>query len=68
MFSFEDLITEMAPSLSVRPTENVFMYTVNCDWVRKPTFTAVLSFKTVAFFSQDWCASRNLTFSTAVSR
>ena len=53
MFSFEALITEMASSLSVRPTEYMFMYTVNCDWVRIPTFTAVLSYKTVAFFSQD---------------
>jgi len=42
------------------------LLTVYCDWVRKPTFTAVLSCKTVAFFSLDWCASRNLTFFTAV--
>ena len=69
----EDLITEMAPSLSVYVSisfpSHSFVYvlcSVMCDWVRKPAFTGVLSFKTAACFNQDQCATLNLTFSTGV--
>ena len=69
----EDLITEMAPLLSVdvsipfqlRSCIHVLCCLL-CAWVRKPAFTGVLSYKTAACFNQDQCATLNLTFSTGV--
>jgi hypothetical protein len=73
--SFEDLITEMEPSLSVYypmcvPVSSCMFVSccLMCDWVRKPAFTGVLSYKTAACFHQDQCATLNLTFSTGVLR
>ena len=70
---FEDLITEMEPSLSVNcpmcvPVSSCMFVSccLMCDWVRKPAFTGVLSYKTAACFNQDQCATLNLTFSTGV--
>ena len=72
---FEDLITEMEPSLSVYcpmcvPVSSCMFvsYCLMCDWVRKPAFTGVLSYKTAACFHLDKCATLNLTFSTGVLR
>ena len=71
----EDLITEMAPLLSVYvpicfrlPSCIYVLCSLMCDWVRKPAFTGVLSYKTAACFNQDQCATLNLTFSTGVLR
>ncbi len=71
----EDLITEMEPSLSVYcsmcvPVSSCMFvsYCLMCDWVRKPAFTGVLSYKTAACFHLDKCATLNLTFSTGVLR
>ena len=71
----EDLITEMAPLLSVyvpmcfRLRSCIYVLcSLMCDWVRKPAFTGVLSFKTAACFNLDQCATLNLTFSTGVLR
>jgi hypothetical protein len=73
VFFVEDLITEMAPLLSVdvsipfqlRSCIHVLCCLL-CAWVRKPAFTGVLSYKTAACFNQDQCAPLNLTFSTGV--
>jgi hypothetical protein len=43
-------------------------YSLMCDWVRKPAFSAVLSYKTAACFNRDQCATLNLTFSIGVLR
>jgi hypothetical protein len=71
----EDLITEMEPSLSVYVpicficSSCVYLLcSLMCDWVRKPAFSAVLSFKTAACFNRDQCATLNLTFSIGVLR
>jgi hypothetical protein len=71
----EDLITEMAPSLSVYvpicfPLHSCVyvLCSLMCDWVRKPAFSAVLSYKTAACFNRDQCATLNLTFSIGVLR
>ena len=71
----EDLITEMEPSLSVYvPICFIFsscvylLCSLMCDWVRKPAFSAVLSYKTAACFNRDQCATLNLTFSIGVLR
>ena len=73
--SYEDLITEMEPSLSVYfpmcvPVSSCMFVSccLMCDWVRKPAFTGVLSYKTAACFHLDKCATLNLTFSTGVLR
>ena len=71
----EDLITEMAPLLSVdvsipfqlRSCIHVLCCLL-CAWVRKPAFTGVLSYKTAACFNLDQCATLNLTFSTGILR
>ncbi len=72
---FEDLITEMEPSLSVYVSICWLLcacvYTpcsLMCDWVRKPAFNGVLSYKTAACFNLDQCATLNLTFSTGILR
>ena len=72
---FEDLITETEPSLSVYcpmcvPVSSCMFVSccLMCDWVRKPAFTGVLSYKTAACFHLDKCATLNLTFSTGVLR
>ena len=72
---FEDLTTEMEPSLSVYcpmcvPVSSCMFVSccLMCDWVRKPAFTGVLSYKTAACFHLDKCAELNLTFSTGVLR
>jgi hypothetical protein len=66
---------EMAPSLSVYVSLCILLRlciyilcSLLCDWVRKPAFTGVLSYKTAACFNQDQCATLNLTFSTGVLR
>ena len=71
----EDLITEMAPSLSVHvpiwfllQSCVYVLCSLMCDWVRKPAFSAVLSYKTAACFNRDQCATLNLTFSIGVLR
>jgi hypothetical protein len=72
-FFVEDLIAEMAPLLSVYDFMSLQLHSCHnvlcsclCDWVRKPAFTGVLSYKTAACFNQDQCATLNLTFSTGV--
>ena len=71
----EDLIMEMEPSLSVQfcmcvplPSCMFVASSLMCDWVRKPAFTGVLSYKTAACFNLDQCATLNLTFFTGVLR
>ena len=71
----EDLIMEMEPSLSVQfrmcvplPSCMFEACILMCDWVRKPAFTGVLSYKTAACFNLDQCATLNLTFFTGVLR
>ena len=71
----EDLITEMEPLLSVYcpmcvPVSSCMFVSccLMCDWVRKPAFTGVLSYKTAACFHLDKCATLNLTFSTGILR
>jgi hypothetical protein len=66
---------EMAPSLSVYVPLCILLRlciyilcSLLCDWVRKPAFTGVLSYKTAACFNRDQCATLNLTFSTGVLR